>query len=310
MQAHGERLRTAVACRMTTVSIGRSTPSLGVALGGGSARGLAHIGALVALERHGLRPDVVVGTSFGAVVGAIYASGRPLDTFAAEAERLRRRDVFPHVADLGVHRGALFSGVRLEAYFERLLEGRDFADLERPFAVVATDVATGERVLLRKGSLARALRASSSLPGLFAPVEIEGRHLIDGGIGSPVPVATLAAFDVDVAVGIGAGVEFDRSRSIGWLREVLGSTQGVALQHWLRGQTAAHGFGRLALGLGHVAEAWTTDDDSDLGVAVHTRPPVSWLGFHRGTEAIAAGAAALDASVGAIRAACATAATR
>src|SRR5690606_32344056 len=83
---------------------------LGVALGGGSARGYAHLGALASLERHGLAPDLVVGTSFGAVVGALYATGRDLADILAEAEAMRRRDVFPHIADFGLHRAALFGG--------------------------------------------------------------------------------------------------------------------------------------------------------------------------------------------------------
>src|SRR5690606_13839450 len=87
---------------------------IGVALGGGSARGFAHIGALASLERHGYAPDVIVGTSFGAVVGALYATGRGVDDLIEQAERMRRRDVFPFVADFGLHRAALFKGKRLE----------------------------------------------------------------------------------------------------------------------------------------------------------------------------------------------------
>ncbi len=158
-----------------------SKPSIGVALGGGSARGYAHIGALATLERHGLAPDVVVGTSFGAVIGALYALRRTPEEMEEQAARLRRRDVLPHVVDFGLHRGGLFAGERLEAYFDRLVEGRTFDDLSRTLLVTATDADTGERVLLREGSLARALRASASLPGVFAPVEIEGRRLMDGG---------------------------------------------------------------------------------------------------------------------------------
>ena len=145
---------------------------IGVALGGGSARGYAHIGALAVLEKNKLKPDVIAGTSFGAVVGALYATGRSIKDLTEEASKMRRRDVFPHVADFGLHKAALFSGDRLESYFDRLLEGRHFSDLKTELAIVTTDVDTGERVMIQDGALAPALRASASLPGIFAPVEI------------------------------------------------------------------------------------------------------------------------------------------
>src|SRR5690554_6028357 len=199
---------------------------LGVALGGGSARGYAHLGALASLERNGLEPDLIVGTSFGAVVGALYATGRPIHDLKAEAEAMRRRDVFPHIADFGLHRAALFGGRRLEEYFDRLMEGRSFSDLKRRLVVVTTDIDSGEQVLLEEGSLAVALRASASIPGIFAPVHVNGRRLIDGGIGSPVPLATLADLDVQVAIGIGAGMEARDSRAIRFARNVLSTPTG------------------------------------------------------------------------------------
>ena len=280
---------------------------IGVALGGGSARGFAHIGALASLERHDMSPDVVVGTSFGAVIGALYAAGRSPAELAAQASQLRRRDVLPGVADFGVHRGALFSGERLEAFYERLVGDLTFADLQREFAVVATDVATGERVVLEEGSLARALRASSSLPGVFAPVEIDGRQLIDGGIGSPIPARTLDRFGVDLAIGIGAGVEYDRSPSVGAARRALGTAFGRDVHRFLGAREGRSALGRLGLGLARTADAWVAATEPCVGVEVHTRPPITWLCFHQASEAIAAGAAALDRSIPAIRAAHATA---
>jgi NTE family protein len=262
---------------------------------------------------------VIVGTSFGAVVGALYATGRPISVIGAEASALRRRDVLPKVADFGVHRGALFSGDRLEAFFDRLLDGRTFADLDRELAVVATDIETGERVVLREGSVARALRASSSLPGIFAPVEIDGRSLIDGGIGSPIPVATLEAFDVDVRIGIGAGLEYHLNDSVHAMRSALGTGIGRGVHRFLGSREASGPFGRLGLGLSLTADSWlsvhASEDEADgragadslaggnASVKVHTRPPIGWLGFHRAAHAIDAGAAALDRAMPAIRAA-------
>jgi NTE family protein len=274
-----------------------------VALGGGSARGYAHLGALACLERNGLRPDVIVGTSFGAVVGALYATGESIEALIARASAMRRRDVIPHVADFGLHHAALFRGRRLEEYLDRLLEGRTFADLRGELVVVTTDVDTGERVLLREGPLAPALRASASLPGVFAPVTIGGRRLIDGGIGSPVPLDTVVELGVDVALGIGAGLQARDSRSIRLAKRALAAEpvrklHGRALMR--RPRTAV---GRLGRALALAADTWLRDDSEaeeghvravgDGRFEVHTRPPISWLNFHRAGEAIAAGDEAL-----------------
>lgn len=281
-------------------------PRLGVALGGGSARGYAHFGALASLERHGLAPDLIAGTSFGAVVGALYATGRPLDELVRQAEAMRRRDVFPYVADFGLHRAALFGGKRLEAYFDRLLEGREFSDLKRRLVVVTTDIDSGERVLLESGPLALALRASTAIPGVFAPAMVEGRRLIDGGIGSPVPLDTLTGLDVDVAIGIGAGMEAADSGAIRLARRVLASDHA---KRWQRRAAAARpkgAVGRLGRALAFAAGGWADGAHSGIGGAgseneapcrsfeVHTRPPINWLNFHRAGDAIRAGDVAIS----------------
>ncbi len=271
-----------------------TTFRIGVALGGGSARGYAHIGALASLERNGIAPQVVAGTSFGAVVGALYALGRSPFELAAEASRLRRRDIFPHIADFGLHKAALFDGVRLESYFDRLVEGRHFRDLERELLVVATDVDSGEQVLLREGPLAPALRASASLPGIFAPVSVAGRRLIDGGVGSPVPLETLEGAGVDLAIGIGAGVEVCDSQALQTVRRLLGTRVGRRLHSSLGDSRGDHALGRLGRGLAIVADAWLLDDQEDGRLKVNLRPPIHWLNFHRAEEAIHAGAEALE----------------
>lgn len=275
---------------------------LGVALGGGSARGYAHLGALASLERNGLEPDLIVGTSFGAVVGALYATGRPIQDLKAEAEAMRRRDVFPHIADFGLHRAALFGGRRLEEYFDRLLEGRTFADLQRRLVVVTTDIDSGEQVLLESGSLGLALRASASIPGVFAPATVEGRRLIDGGIGSPVPLATLADLDVEVAIGIGAGMEARDSRAIRFARSMLATEAGRRAHAAAVAHTPRGAIGRLGKALAFAANGWAADGGGAESAAastcqrleVHTRPPIHWLNFHKAKEAISAGDAALS----------------
>jgi NTE family protein len=279
-------------------------PRVGVALGGGSARGYAHIGVLAALERRDLAPDVIVGTSFGAVIGALYALGHDPARLRADAERLRRRDVLPRIVDVGAARGALFAGERLEAYFHGLVGDARIEALPRTLAVVATDVDTGERVVLREGPLALALRASASLPGLFAPVAWEGRRLIDGGIGAPVPLDTLAGFAVDLAIGVGAGIEARDSRSLRVARRAASSTAGRWVCQALRGRRAAHDprarapLRTLARALAVTLDAWGDPQDAladgGRGVHVQTRPPIHWLRFDRAAEAIVAGDAAFE----------------
>lgn len=291
---------------------------IGVALGGGSARGYAHIGALASLERNGFAPDLLVGTSFGAVVGALYATGKSIDELCSQARAMRRRDVFPHVADFGLHRAALFRGSKLEAYFDRLLEGRHFCDLQRELVVVTTDIDTGEEVLLTRGPLAVALRASASLPGIFAPAEVDGRRLIDGGIGSPVPLETLLGFDVDVAIGIGAGMEARDSRSIRAARRLVVSPPVKRVHDRVLGAAPRNAVGRLGRAIAIAARNWVQDDSLEAeartaaaaqagreqpcdSLEVHTRPPIHWLNFHRAGEAIDAGDAALSALMPRVR---------
>jgi NTE family protein len=279
-------------------------PRVGVALGGGSARGYAHIGVLAALERRGLAPEVIVGTSFGAVIGALYALGHDPARLRADAERLRRRDVLPRIVDVGARHGALFAGERLGAYFEDLVGDARIEALPRTLAVVATDLDTGERVVLREGPLALALRASASLPGLFAPVAWDGRRLIDGGIGAPVPLDTLAGFDVDLAIGVGAGIEARDSRALRVARRAAASRAGRWASRALRGRRpAADPLGQrpwrtLGRALALTFDAWGGQADAlpegDGGVHVQTRPPIHWLRFDRAAEAIVAGDAAFE----------------
>ncbi len=288
--------------------VGRHRPRVGVALGGGSARGYAHIGVLAALERRSLTPDVVVGTSFGAVIGALYASGHTPARLREDAELLRRRDVLPKIVDLGLARGALFAGDRLEAYFRDLVGDVRIEALPRTLAIVATDVDTGERVVLREGPVATALRASASLPGLFAPVAWGGRRLIDGGIGAPVPLSTLEGFDVDLAVGVGAGIEARDSRTLRTARRAAASMPGRWARRTLAGRVGRAGalrravvgpFPTLGRALALTLDAWSEGADAlpdggDEALHVQTRPPIHWLRFDRAQVAIEAGDTAME----------------
>jgi NTE family protein len=269
-------------------------PRIGLALGGGSARGYAHIGVLATLEEHGLAPDLVVGTSFGAVIGALYASGRTVAQMRHDASVMRRRHLLPQLADFGLHRAALFEGRRLEQYLETLTEGRRFEDLAIPLVVVATDVDTGERVLLQSGPLARALRASVAMPGVFWPVEVEGRRLVDGGIGAPIPLDTLADFDVDIRVGIGAGMVAGDSPAIQIAQRLVQTPLGRRLHRRVADSRKRNPVARLGRALALTVDSWNSPDEAHDTLQVHTRPPISWLNFNRAEAAIRAGEEAMS----------------
>src|SRR5476651_788527 len=151
-------------------------PKIGLALGGGVARGFAHIGVLRALEKHGIVPDIVVGTSIGAVVGAAYLAGK-LDVMEEWARSLNRFRILSYL-DFRVRSAGFINGNRLVAALHEHLGDIKIEDLDRPFVAIATDLATGHEVWLRQGPLVDALRASFSLPGIFAPVMLDHRWLV------------------------------------------------------------------------------------------------------------------------------------
>src|ERR1700687_6060800 len=173
---------------------------IALALGGGFARGFAHLGVLQVLEQHHIPISHIAGTSVGSVFGAAYASGAPLARILETCRALRFRDI----ARWRVSRLGLASNQRLENLIERVFESRQFEDLRIPLAVVATDLTSGEPVVFTQGDLVDAIRASCAFPGLFEPVEIGTRCLADGGLGAPVP--THAARDLGAAVVIGVSV--------------------------------------------------------------------------------------------------------
>ncbi len=176
--------------------------TIGLVLGSGSARGWAHIGVIRALTEAGIRPDLVCGSSVGALVGAVYAEGR-IEAFEEWVRGLSWRGVVS-LLDPG-WRGGLLSGYKLfENLSGRFIE-RDIGELEVPFAAVATDLETGREVWLREGNVAEVVRASVAMPGLFKPVWREGRYLIDGGVVNPVPVSLARAMGADIVIAVDLG---------------------------------------------------------------------------------------------------------
>lgn len=173
-------------------------PRVGLALGGGFARGLAHIGVLKVLRDNQIPIDALAGTSIGSIVAAAFASGVTLEEMAEEARKIRWRSF----ARWTVARLGLASNERMEEMLRRVLRRSTFEELAIPLAVVATDVSTGEAVTFRHGELIHPLRASCSFPGLFVPIEYQRRLLVDGAIVGSVPVAALRDFNVDAIIAV------------------------------------------------------------------------------------------------------------
>lgn len=173
-------------------------PVVALVLGGGGSRGFAHVGAIKTLEAHGIVPDVVVGTSAGSFVGALYAggyNGPALENIAFGLNEQDLRDVvFP---DRGFVRGE-----RLQDFVNQYLANRSIEDLDRRFVAVATELQRGELTAFNHGNTGMAVRASSSIPGIFQPVKINGREYVDGGLVSPVPVKVARAMGADVVIAV------------------------------------------------------------------------------------------------------------
>lgn len=177
----------------------RRKPRIGLALGSGSARGWAHVGVIRALEAAGIQPDLVCGTSIGALVAAAYVAGE-LESFEQWLLGLGVRDVIS-LLDVRMN-GGMIKGERLMEFFRRNFIDRPIEELPMPFGAVATDLNTGSEVWLREGSTIAAVRASIALPALFSPALHEGRVLVDGALVNPVPVSLARAMGADIVIAV------------------------------------------------------------------------------------------------------------
>lgn len=173
-------------------------PKIGLALGGGFARGIAHIGVLRALEQHGIPIDYISGTSAGALAGIAYASGLPFEEVVKRSAALR----FGNFGQWRFSWLGLASNQRLEFYPKRYLNVSTFEELRIPVTIAATDLITGEPVYFDRGPLGPPLRASCAYPGLFQPVQYQGRTLVDGFVGATVPVEAVAKMGADVIIAV------------------------------------------------------------------------------------------------------------
>jgi NTE family protein len=235
---------------------------IGLALGGGFARGFAHLGVFKVLEQNQIPISHIAGTSVGSILGAAYASGASLARILATCRNIRFRDI----ARWRVSRLGLASNQRLEDLIARVFESKRFEDLRIPLAVVATDLATGDPVVFTQGNLVDAIRASCAFPGLFEPVEIGTRFLADGGLTAQVPTLAARQIGASRVVGVSVGMQEGRSDPPTNIFQVVARAVSAAQKHQL--------------------EVWERHADLVL------RPDVqdlAWDDFERADEAIEAG---------------------
>lgn len=249
---------------------GPARPGVALALGGGFARGFAHLGVLKVLEQNRIPITHIAGTSVGSVFGAAYASGAPLARILATSRTIRFRDI----ARWSVTRLGLASNHRLGDLVERVFESKHFEDMKIPLAIVATDLASGDPVVFREGPLVGAIRASCAFPGLFEPIQIGTRWLADGALVAPVPTQAARSFAATLVVGVSVGVHDINRDAPKNMFQVVARAVSAAQKHQL--------------------DTW--ERHADLVI----RPDVgslAWDDFDRVNEAIEAGAVAAQLAV-------------
>jgi NTE family protein len=239
-------------------------PGIGLALGGGFARGFAHLGVLQVLEQNQIPVSHIAGTSVGSILGAAYASGAPLARIIATCRTLRFRDI----ARWRVSRLGFASNQRLGTLIERVFESRQFEELRIPLAVVATDLSSGEPVVFTQGNLVDAIRASCAFPGLFEPVQIGTRCLADGGLVAPVPTEAARKLGARTVIGVSVGMQDGHRGAPTNIFQVVSRAVSAAQKHQL--------------------EVWERHADLVLRPDVQS---LAWDDFDRAEEAIEAGAA-------------------
>jgi NTE family protein len=171
------------------MSATRDYPNIVLVLGGGGARGLAHIGVLQVLRESGIKLGGIVGTSMGALIGSLFAAGTDLYYLGRLVEYMKWEELI----DLRITGLGLINGAKVQTLIDLLTKGKRFEELSLPFWAVATDLFSGEEIVFKQGPLAPAIRASISIPGVFSPVEVDGRVLVDGGVVAELPVGSVVA---------------------------------------------------------------------------------------------------------------------
>lgn len=290
-------------------------PTIGLALGGGAARGWAHIGVLRSLIAAGLEPDIVAGTSIGAVAGACYVADK-LDELAEFATTLTRRRIFGFL-DFNFGGSGLITGQRLSGRLERHLKNVAIEGLERRFVAVATELGTGHEVWLRKGDLVTALKASFALPGIFRPVQVDGRWLIDGALVNPIPVSVCRALGARIVIAVNLNSDIFGKGAVIHDQEALAEPSDPDEQTLIQGngRAAVHLLHRQIFGRSNgapgmsavmidainitqdrIARSRLAGDPPDITIGPKTGS-IGLFDFHRADEAIVLGAKAAEAEI-------------
>jgi len=197
----------------------KKVPKLGLALGGGAARGFAHIGVIQVLEENGIKPDMVVGTSAGSVVAAFYASGKTGGQLQWLADSMDESQLTDWTVPF-MSRGML-RGDALGRYINSQLNGAKIEDLKMPLGIVATDLQTGDGIMFRRGDIATAVRASSAVPSVFEPVRIGNKDYVDGGLVSPVPVRYARQMGADIVIAVDISSRPEDAKTTDMLKVLL-----------------------------------------------------------------------------------------
>jgi len=205
-------------------------PKIGLALGSVGSRGLAHIGVIKALEENNIPIDFIAGSSIGAMIGGFYAARLDIKEIEEIALSINWRRIFSILFDPHLKQG-LIGGEKLKTFIKNYINGKKFEDCKIPFAAVATDLKTGEIVILNKGEMAQAIRASVSIPLVFKPVEREGRVLADGGLSAPVPVEIVRNMGADIVIAVNLDKHYcDEEYKPGWY-DIINDSLNILRHH-------------------------------------------------------------------------------
>lgn len=186
------------------------TPKVGLALGGGAAKGFAHLGVLKVLVKEGIPIDLIAGCSMGSIFGALYSAGADLDILERMLDQMPQKQFF----DLAVPKMGLVRGHRVEALLKLLTKDKDFSQLNIPLYVVAVDIEKGEKVVISEGNVAEAVRGSIAIPGVFTPKRWRGRLLVDGAVLERVPVRVAKEFGADIVIAVDVKFGGDREKEV------------------------------------------------------------------------------------------------
>jgi NTE family protein len=297
-------------------------PVIGLALGGGAARGFAHIGTLRTLLAHGIVPNVVVGTSIGAVIGGAYAAGQ-LDALEEWARSLQPRNILGYL-DIRLNGSGLIGGDKLASQLEAAIGSTLIEDLPLKFATVATEVRTGHEIWLTHGRMVDAMRASYALPGIFSPVLVGDRWLVDGALVNPVPVSAARALGAEIVIAANLSSDvFTHSTTI-----YSHGPSAEAPEAVIAPEPPKRGFGRLFSaertmkreffggggrpGISSVmVDAFNIMQDRITRARLAGDPPdllitprvgqIGWFDFHRADDLIAHGARAAERAIDSIQ---------